>query len=102
MPKINCKKEIVNFENKPLNQQKEDGTLKPWTIGLVICELLLSAKLEPRDDPIEVYNLAKKFYDQEEVELSEEKTKELYTLVKNSGIDTIVKGQILKEFPIKS
>lgn len=101
MKKINCARKIMNFKNDQMFEQKSDGTKNYWTVGKLLCDMLLVAKLEPTDDPLEVYKLAKRLYNEKTVEISEEKANELYQFVKKSEFATIMKGQILEELLVK-
>lgn len=99
--KVKLDRKILNFKNEQMYEVRPDGSKNYWTVGKLLCDMLLMARLEPNDDPLDVYKLAKRFYHEKSIELAENKAKEIYEFVKRSDFQTIMKGQILEELYVK-
>lgn len=94
MPKINTKQKFVNLRGFEIKQEKEFLTL-----GVVLAEIIL-APHEDKDGfrPLKAYELAKKFFDQKEVEIDKADLMQLRELVeKSASYIPLITAQVLEK-----
>lgn len=92
--KINCKKELLNLKNEPL-PTGDEGNL---TVGRALANIVL-APHETKNGfrPLKSYELAKKFYYKDEVEIDNSDLIQLKEIVENGKVySTLVVAQLLE------
>ena len=92
--KINTKQGLLALNNEPL----KDGDGKQWTVGTAISMILLTPKLAPAQTSklkmLKAYNLANKFYNEEEVEVDDADLEDIKKEIQGYQ-NPIISGQLL-------
>jgi len=96
--KIDPNKIFVNLKGDVINSKDENGIKSPLTLGMVLSELALTPHKQKNGfRPLKGYELAKKFYEEKEVEISPADFAQLKELVENSDMyNTIIIAQVLE------
>jgi hypothetical protein len=85
--KINTQQKLINLNGAVLKENKTEITL-----GMVVCACLVGGETEA---PQRAYEMAKKFTDEKEVEVSAEDILFIKKSVTDSKLPTLIKGQAL-------
>ncbi len=94
--KIKLKTALVNLKNEAMLTEGE-----PTTVGLILANIVLTPhKQKDGFRPLKAYELAKKFYDQEEVELDNSDFIQLKEIIEinDAGYQPLVIAQLQQHF----
>jgi len=94
MPKINTRKTFIDLKNKLVKEENKE----PLTLGMVLANIILMPHKDKKGfRPLKAWELGKKFYDQEEVEVDLSDFVQLKELVENNELyHTIITAQALE------